>query len=80
MATPGTSIAGHIQSGVDGDNADDGRRYTEPEILLADDLYPGKVDSILATKEGDVYGMAMVVYEASYHCPVFIRSGGQTSP
>jgi len=45
---------------VDGDNG--GYRYMEPEIL--DKLYTGNADKILATKEGDVYGMAMVVYEA----------------
>jgi len=62
VATPGTSTAGHIQSVVDGDDND--YRYIEPEILLPDELYAGNVDRILATKEGDVYGMAMVVYEA----------------
>jgi len=70
VATPGTSTADHIQSGVDGDDND--YPYMEPEILLPDELYAGNVDRILATKEGDVYGMGMVVYEASYHCPVFI--------
>ena len=70
VATPGTSIAGHIQSVVDGD--DNNYRYMEPEILLPDELHTGNVDRILATKEGDVYGMAMVTYEASSRCPVFI--------
>ena len=54
---------------VDGDNVDDDYRYMELEIL--DEFYGGTIDRILATKEGDVYGMAMVVYEASSCCLVF---------
>ena len=72
VATPGTSIAAHDQSGVDGGNASDDYRYTEPEILSLDESQAGNADKILATKEGDVYGMGMVVYEASNHCLVFI--------
>ena len=68
MAVPGTSIAGHIQSVVDGDSDDFG--YTAPEIALPEDF--GNVDNTLATKEGDVYGIGMVAYEASSHCLVLI--------
>ena len=67
MAVPGTSIAGHAQSGMDEDIDD--YRYMAPETLLPEEVY---VDKILATKESDVYGMGMVVYEASSHCLVFI--------
>ena len=72
VATPGTSVAAHVQSAVDGGNASDDYRYTEPEILSLDESHAGNTDRILATKEGDAYGMGMVVYEASYHCLVFI--------
>ena len=53
---------------VDGDSDDFG--YTAPEIALPEDF--GNVDNTLATKEGDVYGIGMVAYEASSHCLVFI--------
>ena len=68
VAVPGTSIAGHIQSAVDEDF--DSYGYTAPEILLPEEF--GNVDNILATKEGDVYGMGMVAYEVSSHRLVFI--------
>ena len=55
---------------VDGDDVDDDYRYIEPEIL--DEFFEGRVDTIHATTEGDVYGMGMVVYEASSCCLVFI--------
>ena len=70
MAAPGTSIAGHVQSGVDGDIDD--YQYTAPEILFPEDPYEGNADKILAKKESDVYGMGMVAYEASFYCLVFI--------
>ena len=70
VATSDTSTEGHVQSVVDGDY--NNYRYMEPEILLPDELHTGDADRILATKEGDVYGMAMVTYEASSRCPVFI--------
>ena len=77
MAVPGTSITGHVQSAVDGDIDD--YRYMGPEILLLVELNCGNVDKILATKENDVYGMSMVVYEVGSHCPVFIRPEGRIS-
>ena len=63
MAVPGTSIAGHIQSGGDIDNY----RYSAPEIQWPEDH---GTDDILITKESDVYGMGMVVYEVSSNFPV----------
>ena len=62
MAVPGTSVAGHMQSGGDIDNY----RYSAPEIQWPEEH---GMDEILITKESDVYGMAMVVYEASSHRP-----------
>ena len=75
MAVPGTSIAAHVQSGVDGDIDD--YRYTAPEIIS--EFYEGNGDKILATKESDVYGMGMVAYEASSYFLVFIWLEGQIS-
>ena len=72
MAIPGTEIAGHIQSVVDGDFDDYG--YTAPEIALPEEF--GNVDNVLATKEADVYGMGMIAYEVSSHCLVFIQPEG----
>ena len=71
VAVPDTSIAGHSQSGVDGDV--DKYRYWAPEIQWRDD---GNMDKILITNESDVYGMAMVAYEVSSNRPV---SRGQIS-
>lgn len=55
VAVKGTSIASHVQSGGEIDNY----RYSAPEIQWTE------ADEILITKESDVYGMAMVIYEAS---------------
>jgi len=63
VAVPGTSIAAHAQSGGDIDNY----RYSAPEVLWPKDHGRGK---IFMTKESDVYGMGMVVYEASFHRPI----------
>ena len=60
MAVPDTSIAGHLQSGLDG--APDECRYSAPEVQWYDD---GGREKVLITRESDVYGMAMVVYEVS---------------
>lgn len=60
VAVPGTSIAGHMQSGGEIDNY----RYSAPEIQWPEDH---DTDEILITKESDVYGMAMIAYEASSH-------------
>ncbi|KAF9650321.1 kinase-like protein [Thelephora ganbajun] len=59
VAVPGTSIAGwHVQSALDGEVDD--YRYSAPEIQWPEDY---GMDKILITKESDVYGMAMVIYE-----------------
>ena len=47
-----------MQSGGDIDNY----RYSAPEIQWPEDY---SMDEVLVTKESDVYGMAMVIYEAS---------------
>lgn len=44
----------------------DKHRYSAPEITLSE---PGSTPSPLSAKEGDVYGMAMIAYEASSHIP-----------
>ena len=59
MAVPGTPFADYLQSSVEGDLGD--RRYLAPEIQLPEDY---GTDKILMTKESDIYGMAMVIYEA----------------
>ena len=41
-------------------------RHTAPELLQV--KHRG-VSKATATKEGDVYGMAMVIFEANSHCP-----------
>ena len=63
MAVPGTSIAGHVQSVLDGDIED--YRNMAPEIHSPEEHDTGATDKIIVTKEGDVYGMGMVAYEAS---------------
>ena len=65
MAVPDTSIASHSQSGLDGDVHR--YRYSAPEIQWRDEH---TTDKILITKESDVYGMAMIAYEASSRHPV----------
>jgi len=60
VAVPGTSVASHIQSGGDIDNY----RYSAPEIQWPEDH---GADKILITKESDVYGIGMIVYEVSSH-------------
>ena len=47
-------------------------QYSAPEIQLPE--VHGKC-KVLMTKEGDVYGMGMVIYEASSHHPVPSRPG-----
>ena len=61
MAVPNTSIANHNQSG--GEIVD--CVYTAPEMWRDD----GGEDIIRLTKENDVYGMGMVVYEVSSAVP-----------
>jgi len=56
VAVPGTSVASHMQSGGDIDNY----RYSAPEIQWPEDY---GTDKIVITKESDVYGMGMIVYE-----------------
>ena len=64
VPVPDTSIVGHVQSGGDIDNC----RYFAPELHQSE----GRgVDEITATRESDVYGMGMVVYEAS--SPILYR-------
>ena len=65
MAVPGTSVAGHVQSALEADM--DKCRYSAPEIQWPEDH---DMDKVLITKESDVYGVGMVAYEASPHCPV----------
>lgn len=62
MAAPGTSISGHVQSAFAGDDGD--FRYAAPEVGWPEDY---GMDEVMITKESDVYGMAMVFYEARFH-------------
>ena len=59
MAVPGTRFANYLQSPVEGDLGD--CRYLAPEIQWPEDY---GTDKILITKESDIYGIAMVIYEA----------------
>jgi len=58
VAMPDTSIVDHIQSGGDTDN----KRYSAPELHQSEGH---GMDEIPITRESDVYGMGMVIYEAS---------------
>jgi len=68
VAVPGTPVAGFTQSGGDIDNY----RYSAPEIQWPEDH---DMDKILLTKESDVYGMGMIVYEVSSHHPYHLAQG-----
>ena len=59
MAVPGTPFADYLQPSVEGDLGD--CRYLAPEIQWPEDY---GTDKILMTKESDIYGIAMVIYEA----------------
>jgi len=63
MAVPDTSIADHVQSGGDVD----GYRYSAPELHQPEGH---GTDETIITKESDVYGMGMIVFEASSRRPV----------
>ena len=65
VAVPGTSFAGYLQSSVEGDLGD--CRYLAPELQWPEDH---EMDKILMTKESDIYGMAMVIYEARSYRPI----------
>ena len=58
VAVPGTSTAGHVSSTLD---SIDDFRCSAPEILLPEEY---GMDEVCITKESDIYGMAMVTYEA----------------
>ena len=65
VAVPGAPFASYLQSSVEGDLGD--RRYLAPEIQWPEDY--GMVKPLI-TKESDIYGMGMVIYEASSYKPV----------
>ena len=65
MAAPDTSIASFVPSAWDEGGED--YRYLAPEVQWPEDY---GMDKVLITKESDVYGMAMVIYEARYHRPI----------
>ena len=67
MAVPNTSIANHMHSG--GEIVD--CVYTAPEMWRDG----GSEDVIRLTKESDVYGMGMVVYEVSSAVPCSLAQG-----
>lgn len=60
---PNTSVAGNVQSALDEAGES---RYSAPEIQWPEDY---GMDEVLITKESDVYGIGMVAYEVSPHCP-----------
>ena len=59
MAVPGTPLAGYFQYSLKGNLG--GNRYLAPEIQWPEDY---GTDEVIVTKESDVFGMAMVIYEA----------------
>ena len=54
----------------------DNCRYAAPEILQA--RYRVGSSRVTATKESDVYGMGMVIYEASFQDPTESDSSNQS--
>jgi len=66
VTEPNASIAGQVQPGGDLDSY----RYSAPELHQ---LEGGSVDEILITRESDMYGMGMVIFEVSSSCSA--RSG-----
>ena len=67
VAVPGTPFADYIQSSVEGSRGLGQCRYLAPEIQWPEDY---GTDKILITKESDIYGMAMVIYEARHYKPI----------
>jgi hypothetical protein len=65
VAVPDTAFADYLQSSVEGDLGD--CRYLAPEIQWPENY---DMDKIFITKESDVYGMAMVIYEARSYKPI----------
>ena len=65
VAVPGTPFAGYLQYLVE--RGLDDCRYQAPELQVPEDY---GIDKILITKESDVYGMAMVIYEARSYKPI----------
>ena len=70
MAVPGTPFSDYLQPSVEGDLGD--CRYLAPEIQWPEDY---GTDKILITKESDIYGMAMVIYEARSYKPISPEPG-----
>ena len=70
MAVPGTPFAGYLQSSAEGDLGD--CRYLAPELRWPEDY---GMDKILITKESDIYGIAMVIYEARSYRPISAGPG-----
>ena len=64
VPVPDTSIVGHVYPGGDVDNG----RYSAPELHQSEG---SGVDEIPITKESDVYGMGMIIYEAGF--PILYR-------
>ena len=62
VAVPGIPVADCLQSSLEEDPR--GYRYLAPEIQWPEEH---GTDKILVTKESDIYGMAMVVYEARFY-------------
>ena len=59
-------MAGYNPSEFVGDNDNDEYRYSAPEVQSPEDF---GMDKILFTEGSDVYGMAMITYEARSHRP-----------
>jgi len=58
VPVPDISVVGDVQSEGDVDYG----RYSAPELHPSEDR---GVDEISVTRESDVYGMGMIIYEAS---------------
>ena len=68
MAVPGTPLAGYFQYPLKGNLG--GNRYLAPEIQWPEDY---GMDEVIVTKESDIYGMAMITYEARFYKSVSPR-------
>ena len=67
---PGTPFAEYLQSSLEGDLGD--CRYLAPEIQ-----WPEDYGTVPAMRESDIYGMAMVIYEA--RCYQLISYGPESN-
>ena len=81
VAAPGTPFARYLQSPVERNSGEEdfcpgmdrNRCYLAPELQFQWPNYTR--DKILVTKESDIYGMAVVIYEARSYKPISLGPG-----